>query len=114
MKIQERWSVERYLQEMGLSRVVVVPQDPTVRKSILALTKPERQYAHYLEYEKLAGRIVAYWSQPFALRLPGWRQTYRPDFLVQTSPARRCPQKDGAIAIHYLEIVEIKMEEERF
>lgn len=100
MREQERWSVERYLKEMGLAKGVVVPQDPKVRKSILELTKPERAYAHFLEFEKLAGRIVAYWPQPFALRLPGWRQTYRPDFLVEHT--NESLQGAG------LEIVEIK------
>lgn len=79
----EVWSADRYRREMGLDPGVLVPASPKVRKSILAMNKNEQAYAHYLEHEKLAGRIVAWWPQPFALRLPGWRQSYRPDFLVQ-------------------------------
>ena len=96
----ERWTAAQYRQAMGLSKGVDVPKQSTVRKSILSMTKPEREYAHYLEYEKLAGRVVAYWPQPFALRLPGWRQTYRPDFLVELQSAVH--------AWSELEIVEIK------
>lgn len=99
----EVWSAERYRQEMGLPNGVAVPASSKVRKSILELTKPEREYAHFLEYEKLAGRVVAYWPQPFALRLPGWRQTYRPDFLIQYA-AKGFASRDD------LEIVEIKVQ----
>ena len=99
---QEHMSAEQYRQEMGLAPGVAVPAEPKIRKAILEMTKPEREYAHHLEHEKLAGRVVAYWPQPFALRLPGWRQTYRPDFIVQWSPS--CLVHGLAV----LEIVEIK------
>ena len=96
-----RLSVQQFRALMGLPSGVVVPASPKVRSSMLTMTKPEREYAHYLEYEKLAGRIVAWWPQPFALKLPGWRQTYRTDFLVQMGGAGT---RGGAV----LEMVEIK------
>lgn len=100
---QETWSGDRYRKEMGLAPGVIVPAKPTVRKSIGAMNKTEAQYANYLEHEKLAGHIVAWWPQPFALKLPGWRQTYKPDFLVQYAP-----NATGWLPPNYLQIVEIK------
>lgn len=94
----ETWTAAQYRAHMGLSRGVDVPAKATVRKSIGAMNKTEAQYANYLEHEKLAGHIVAWWAQPFALKLPGWKNTFRPDFLVEY----RCAGGN------LLEIVEIK------
>ena len=105
----ERWSAAQYREALGLSHGASVPQSPLVRKSILTLTKPEREYAHFLEYEKLAGRVIAYWPQPFTLRLPGWRQTYRPDFLVQLNHASMTFHEKGfTLTPCFLQVVEIK------
>src|SRR3990167_4575736 len=98
--MQQRMTAAQYRALMGLSKGVVVPPKSTVRKSIAGMNKTEAAYAHYLEYERLAGHIVAWWAQPFALKLPGWRQTFRPDFLVC-----KHTQSNHLVA---LEIVEIK------
>ena len=51
----------------------------------------ETQYAHYLENERLAGRIDWWKFEPIGLRLAE-RCTYNPDFLVV--------RPDGAIEVH--------------
>lgn len=85
MMRHESWSVERYRREMGLTKGVTAPRSPTTRKSIASLNKNEAAYAHYLEYEKMAGHISAWWPHPFKLKLPGWNSSYEPDFLIETS-----------------------------
>lgn len=50
------------------------------------MNKTEAKYAAELEERKLAGEIVAYWFEPFSLRLSspegGQPARYTPDFLV--------------------------------
>lgn len=102
MRLQQRMTAAQYRNLLGMSKGVIVPAKSTVRKSIVEMNKVEAAYAHYLEFERLAGRIVAWWPQPFALKLPGWRQTYRPDFLI-------CTGYTGSAGAAILEVVEIKV-----
>lgn len=51
----------------------------------------ETQYAHFLETERLAGRVDWWKFEPIGLRLAE-RCTYNPDFLVV--------RPDGAIEVH--------------
>ena len=45
------------------------------------MNKTEAKYAEQLEAWKLAGSVVAWWFEPFSLKLAE-RTHYRPDFLV--------------------------------
>lgn len=60
------------------------------------MNKTEAAYARHLEYLRLLGFVVAWWFEPFSLKLAP-RTHYRPDFLVQYKPRR-------------IELVEIKGE----
>ena len=47
-------------------------------------SKTEADYARHLGVLQYAGQIKKWWHHPFTgIRLPGERNTYRPDFLVQ-------------------------------
>ena len=47
-----------------------------------ALNKTESAYKTYLEQEKTAGRIAAYWFESFKLKVADGSCWYTPDFMV--------------------------------
>lgn len=84
----ERWTAEQYRAHVGAPTTaprpsVVAQGTMPMTRMAHAMNKTEQHYAIYLDMAKSAGRIRRYWPQPFAFRLPGWSNTYRPDFLVQ-------------------------------
>ena len=66
----------------------------------------ESAYAQHLDILEAAGEIVGWWYEPIRFRLPGPRNFYKPDFLVQAA----CKQRYGSMAGQHagIEIVEVK------
>lgn len=66
----------------------------------------EARYAQHLDVLKAAGEIAGWWYEPVRFRLPGKRNFYKADFLVQA----RCKQAHGSMAGQHagIEIHEVK------
>ena len=56
------------------------------------MNKTEARYANFLEAEKQAGRVAAYWFECLKLKIAEHACTYTPDFLVL--------RPDGALELH--------------
>lgn len=56
------------------------------------MNRTEKAYAAFLEGEKHAGRITAYWFEALKLKIAGGACFYTPDFMVMRS--------DGVIELH--------------
>src|SRR6185436_7717704 len=60
------------------------PQPPAETVESKYRNKTDAAYAQHLALLKHAGEITEWWYEPFTgLRLPGRRNRYKPDFLVQ-------------------------------
>ena len=69
-------------------------------------SKWEAAYAQHLDMLMAAGEIVGWWYEPIRVRLPGPRNFYKPDFLVQIA----CKPISGSMAGQHagIEIHEVK------
>ena len=98
--------------EIDERRVAVLPRDRCADATAGAKRAPvppyrsklEADYANHLELLKRAGEIIGWWYEPINFRLPGQRNFYKPDFLVQ----RQIWLPVGEIPIATIEIHEVK------
>lgn len=74
-----------------LGEVVQVRAKGSVKPRDRGPNKTEAEYARHLEQEKQAGRILAYWYEPWKIRIAD-TCTWTPDFVVMDS--------DGLIEWH--------------
>jgi len=57
--------------------------DPKQAPPVLYRSRLEGDYALHLESLQKAGQIAGVYYEPFSMRLPGKRNRYQPDFLVE-------------------------------